>query len=94
MQEVIPELDILYMTRIQRERFSDPIEYEKVKDLYILSNNMLDSSKKNLKVLHPLPRVNEISIDVDANKKAWYFQQALNGVYVRQAILTSILGVK
>lgn len=93
MQEVIPELDILYMTRIQRERFSDPMEYEKVKNAYVLSNNMLDNSKKNLKVLHPLPRVNEISIDVDANKKAWYFQQALNGVYVRQAILTIILGV-
>ena len=91
---VIPELDILYMTRIQKERFSDPIEYERVKDAYILSNSMLDNSKNSLKVLHPLPRVNEISIDVDANKKAWYFQQALNGVFVRQAILTLILGVK
>jgi aspartate carbamoyltransferase catalytic subunit len=94
MTSIIPDIDILYMTRIQRERFSDPIEYEKVKDSYILANQMLDNSKKNLKVLHPLPRVNEISIDVDANKKAWYFQQALNGVYVRQAILTLILGAR
>jgi len=94
MQDVIPSVDILYMTRIQRERFSDPMEYEKVKNLYILENQMLTNSKENLRVLHPLPRVNEITLDVDPNPKAYYFQQALNGVFVRQAILAKILGVK
>jgi len=94
LPEVIPELDILYMTRIQRERFSDPIEYEKVKNSYILTNSMLDDSKPNLKVLHPLPRVNEINTDVDDNPKAYYFEQALNGVFIRQAIVTLILGIK
>ena len=94
LENTIPKLDILYMTRIQKERFSDPIEYEKVKNSYILVNSMLARSKPNLKVLHPLPRVNEISEDVDSNPKAYYFEQALNGVYVRQAILCLILGVK
>lgn len=93
LEEVIPSVDILYMTRIQKERFSDPIEYEKVKNSYILKNSQLENSQDNLKVLHPLPRVNEITIDVDTNHKAYYFQQAQNGVYVRQALLTSILGV-
>lgn len=92
LQEVIPELDILYMTRIQKERFSDPIEYERVKNAYILSNDMLESSKDNLRILHPLPRVNEIDEDVDTSPKAYYFQQAENGVFVRQALLASILG--
>jgi aspartate carbamoyltransferase catalytic subunit len=94
LKEVIEIADIIYMTRIQRERFSDLMEYEKVKNSYILRNEMLTNSKPNLKVLHPLPRVNEISEDVDANPKAYYFEQALNGVYVRQALLASILGVK
>ncbi len=85
--------DILYVTRIQKERFSDPIEYEKVKNSYVLKNEMLKATKANLKVLHPLPRVNEISTDVDTNPKAYYFQQALNGVYVRQAIIALILGL-
>ncbi len=93
LSEAIPKADILYMTRIQKERFSDPIEYEQVKNAYILRNNMLAASKENLKVLHPLPRVNEIETDVDTNPKAYYFQQAQNGVYVRQALLASILGV-
>jgi aspartate carbamoyltransferase catalytic subunit len=82
------------MTRIQKERFSDPIDYEKVKNSYVLNNHMLDDSKPNLRIMHPLPRVNEINVDVDNNPKAYYFQQALNGVYVRQALLASILGVK
>nr|NQU91468.1 aspartate carbamoyltransferase [Bacteroidota bacterium] len=94
LQEVIPQADIIYMTRIQRERFSDPIEYEKVKNSYNLENNMLAKARENLRILHPLPRVNEISEDVDSNEKAYYFQQALNGVYVRQALLATILGVK
>lgn len=92
--EVIPKVDIIYMTRIQRERFSDPMEYEKVKNAYNLDNSMLDDARENLRILHPLPRVNEIAENVDANPKAYYFQQALNGVYVRQALLSLILGVK
>ncbi len=94
LSEAIPKSDILYMTRIQKERFSDPIEYEKVKNAYILKSNMLEDAKENMKILHPLPRVNEITTDVDKNPMAYYFQQAQNGVYVRQAILTSILGIK
>jgi len=94
MDKVIPEVDILYMTRIQQERFSDPLEYERVKNVYILRNHMLDNAKKNLRVLHPLPRVNEITEDVDDNPKAYYFQQAKNGVFVRQALLSLILDQK
>jgi len=94
LEEVISKVDILYMTRIQKERFSDPLEYEKIKNSYILKNEMLHKTKSNLKIMHPLPRVNEIDEDVDDNKRAYYFQQALNGVYVRQALLTSILGLK
>ena len=93
LEEVIPNVDILYMTRIQQERFSDPLEYERVKNTFILRNKMLENSKKNLKVLHPLPRVNEITVDVDDNPKAYYFSQAQNGIYIRQALLALILGV-
>ncbi|MFZ4563619.1 MAG: aspartate carbamoyltransferase [Bacteroidales bacterium] len=93
LHDVIPKVDILYMTRIQKERFSDPLDYEKVKNAYVLHNNMLEGTKPNLKILHPLPRVNEITPDVDNNPKAYYFTQALNGVFVRQALLASILGV-
>lgn len=91
--EAMPKVDILYMTRIQRERFSDPMEYERVKNSYVLKNDMLAASKDNLKILHPLPRVNEINEDVDSNPKAYYFQQALNGVFVRQALISIILGL-
>jgi aspartate carbamoyltransferase catalytic subunit len=91
---IISEADIIYMTRVQKERFSDPIEYEKTKNAYVLSNYMLENTRPNMRILHPLPRVNEISQDVDENPKAYYFTQALNGVYVRQAIITSILGIK
>jgi aspartate carbamoyltransferase catalytic subunit len=90
----ISDADIIYMTRVQRERFSDPLEYEKVKNVYVLRNNMLQNTKPNMKVLHPLPRVNEIHIDVDDNPKAYYFPQALNGVFTRMAIMASILGLK
>ncbi len=82
------------MTRVQRERFSDAMEYEKVKNLYTLRNAMLADSKPNLRVLHPLPRVNEIDRDVDDNPKAYYFEQARNGVYARQAIITRALGIQ
>ena len=94
LEDAIPHSDIIYMTRIQRERFPDPEEYEKVKNSYVLRNAMLDASKPNCRVLHPLPRVNEIHVDVDANPKAYYFQQAQNGVYARQALIASILGLK
>lgn len=93
ISEAIPKADIIYMTRIQKERFSDPIEYEKVKNSYILSKSMVENSKANLKVLHPLPRVNEIDTDMDDMPQAYYFQQALNGLYVRQALLKLILGL-
>lgn len=92
MNEVMDQLDILYMTRIQRERFPDPTEYERVKNAYILSASMLKGAKSNLKVLHPLPRVNEITLDVDDTKHAHYFEQAANGIPVRQAILSLVLG--
>ena len=94
LEDAIPHSDIIYMTRIQRERFPDPEEYEKVKNSYVLRNAMLENSKPNCRVLHPLPRVNEIHVDVDANPKAYYFQQAQNGVYARQALIASILGLK
>ena len=81
------------MTRVQRERFSDPVEYEKTKNVYVLRNSMLTDTKPNLRILHPLPRVNEINEDVDDNIQAYYFTQALNGVFTRQAIITSILGL-
>jgi len=92
--EIISKADIIYMTRVQRERFSDPIEYEKVKNVYVLKNSMLKNTKENMKILHPLPRVNEIDKDVDSNPKAYYFEQARNGVYTRQAILCTLLGIK
>ncbi|HJX72480.1 MAG TPA: aspartate carbamoyltransferase [Bacteroidales bacterium] len=91
--DIISEADIIYMTRVQKERFSDPIEYEKTKNAYVLKEHMLKKTKQNVKVLHPLPRVNEIDPCVDINPKAYYFVQALNGVFVRQAIITSILGL-
>ncbi len=94
MDEVIPQADVLYMTRIQRERFSDPLEYERIKNAYNLHRDMIRHTKDNFKVLHPLPRVNEININVDSSPKAYYFEQALNGVFVRQALITSILGLK
>jgi aspartate carbamoyltransferase catalytic subunit len=86
--------DIIYMTRVQRERFSDPMEYEKVKNVYVLRNSMLKKTKPNMRILHPLPRVNEVHTDVDFNSKAYYFEQALNGVFTRQAIVCSLLGIK
>jgi aspartate carbamoyltransferase catalytic subunit len=90
----INHADIIYMTRVQKERFMDPIEYEKVKNVYILRNNMLNDTKPNMRILHPLPRINEIHPDVDKNEKAYYFTQAKNGVYTRQAIIAHILNLK
>lgn len=87
------DADILYMTRVQKERFLDLMEYEQVKNVYTLKSNMLQNSKPNLKILHPLPRVNEIDQDVDKSPKAYYFQQAQNGLYIRQAIMSKVLNV-
>ncbi|MGM0530152.1 MAG: aspartate carbamoyltransferase [Bacteroidota bacterium] len=92
--DIISEADIIYMTRIQRERFSDPMEYEKTKNSYMLRKDMLEGTKDNLKILHPLPRINEINEDVDESKQSYYFTQALNGVFTRMAIMSSILGLK
>ncbi len=90
MDEVIPELDILYMTRVQKERF-DESEYAHVKSAYVLTGATLEGARPNLKVLHPLPRVDEITTDVDATPHAYYFQQAENGIYARQALLALVL---
>jgi len=92
--DIISRADIIYMTRVQKERFSDPIEYEKVKNVYVLRDSMLKNTRANMRILHPLPRVNEINTDVDSNPKAYYFEQALNGVFTRQAILCKLLGIK
>lgn len=92
IREIIDKVDILYMTRIQKERFPDPTEYEQVKDVYVLTADMLTDVKDNLKVMHPLPRVNEVSKDVDDTRYAYYFQQAANGIPVRQALLALVLG--
>ncbi len=92
-EETIADSDILYMTRVQRERFTDLMEYEKVKDIYILKKSMLTKAKPSLKILHPLPRVNEISTDVDDTPQAYYFQQAGNGLFAREAIICDVLGI-
>lgn len=91
--EVISQANILYMTRVQRERFTDLMEYERVKDVYILRADMLKDSRPNMKILHPLPRVNEIAYDVDNNPHAYYFEQAHNGLFARQAIICDVLGI-
>ena len=93
MNRILNESDILYMTRVQQERFTDLVEYEKVRNTYSLHNNMLEGTKDNLRILHPLPRLTEIAEDVDNNPKAYYFEQAKNGVYARQAVICSILGL-
>lgn len=92
-EDVIADADILYMTRVQKERFSDLMEYERVKNVYILHENMLGKVKDNMRILHPLPRVNEIAYDVDPNPHAYYIQQAKNGLYAREAIFCHCLGI-
>ncbi|MFV0501510.1 MAG: aspartate carbamoyltransferase [Bacteroidales bacterium] len=94
IKDAVAVSDIIYMTRVQRERFSDPLEYEKVKDSCIIDASTLEGCQPNMRVLHPLPRVNEIAVDVDSTPHAYYFDQARNGVYVRQALMAAILGVK
>ena len=93
-EETIADADILYMTRVQRERFTDLMEYERVKDVYILKADMLKGTRDNLRILHPLPRVNEIATDVDDSPKAYYFQQAKNGLYIREALICDCLGME
>ena len=92
MEEAMPELDILYMTRIQRERFDDPAEYDRLKDSYVLTAEKMTLAKEQMAVLHPLPRVNEISVKVDEDPRAAYFRQALNGKYMRMALILKLLG--
>lgn len=93
-KELINQADILYMTRVQRERFVDLEEYERVKLVYVLRRSMLEGCKSNLKVLHPLPRVGEIAEDVDDTPQAYYIQQAKNGLYTRQSIICEVLGIE
>ncbi len=92
-EKVIADADILYMTRVQKERFSDLMEYERVKNVYILKREMLSLAKPNMKIMHPLPRVNEIAYDVDDDPHAYYIQQAQNGLYAREAIFCHVLGI-
>ncbi|MBQ9641945.1 MAG: aspartate carbamoyltransferase [Bacteroidaceae bacterium] len=92
-EDTIAEADILYMTRVQRERFSDLMEYERVKNAYILRADMLSKCRPDMKILHPLPRVNEIQYDVDDSPHAYYFQQAQNGLYAREALICDVLGI-
>ena len=94
LEDAIPELDILYMTRIQQERFPNWEEYEKLKDSFILTRDMLNDAKEDMIVLHPLPRVNEIDVDVDDDPRACYFYQALMGKYIRMALILYLLGIK
>ncbi len=93
-EEVINHADILYMTRVQRERFTDLMEYERVKNVYVLRADMLQGCRDNLRILHPLPRVGEIATDVDACPQAYYFQQAKNGLYVREALICDCLDIE
>jgi aspartate carbamoyltransferase catalytic subunit len=92
LEEGLADVDIVYMTRVQSERFTDAIEYERVKNIYSLRRYMLESTKPNMKILHPLPRINEIHQDVDSSEHAYYFDQASNGVYTRMAIIKTLLG--
>jgi aspartate carbamoyltransferase catalytic subunit len=91
LEDAIPQLDILYMTRIQRERFDDPAEYVRLKDSYVLTPDKLEQAKETMRILHPLPRVNEISVKVDSDPRAAYFRQALNGKFVRMALILKLL---
>ncbi|MCR4995427.1 MAG: aspartate carbamoyltransferase [Bacteroidales bacterium] len=92
-KDVIAGADILYMTRVQRERFTDLMEYERVKDRYLLKLDMLSKARRNMRILHPLPRVNEIEYAIDDDPHAYYFQQARNGLFARQAIICDTLGI-
>ena len=90
---MIANADIIYMTRVQKERFSDLMEYERVKNVYILRRDMLSLARPNMKILHPLPRVNEIAYDVDDSPHAYYIEQARNGLFARETIFCHCLGI-
>ena len=94
LEDAIPELDVLYMTRVQRERFFNEEDYIRLKDSFVLHRRMLDTAKEDMIVMHPLPRVNEISVDVDDDPRAAYFYQALMGKYIRMALILFLLGMK
>lgn len=94
MQEALGEVDVLYMTRVQRERFFNEDDYIRLKDTYILDNEKMQLAKKDMIVLHPLPRVNEIATEVDSDPRAKYFEQAKNGMFVRMALIMSLLGIE
>ena len=94
LDEVMPELDILYMTRVQKERFFNEEDYLRLKDSYILTPEKLENAKEDLRILHPLPRVNEISVAVDEDPRACYFKQAQNGRYIRMALIMKLLGIQ
>ena len=93
LEKAMPELDVLYMTRVQRERFFNEADYIRLKDTYVLTPEKLASAKKDMRILHPLPRVNEISVSVDSDPRACYFRQAANGKYIRMALILKLLGV-
>ena len=94
LEQALPELDILYMTRVQRERFFNEEDYIRLKNSYVLTKSKLDLARPDMAVLHPLPRVNEITLDVDDDPRAAYFEQAQNGVYMRMALIMTLLGLK
>ena len=94
LEEVMPELDILYMTRVQKERFFNEEDYLRLKDSYILTPEKLENAKEDLRILHPLPRGNEISVAVDNDPRACYFKQAQNGRYIRMALIMKLLGIQ
>ena len=94
LEDVIGDLDILYMTRVQRERFFNEEDYVRLKDFYILTKDKMDKAKTDMLVLHPLPRVNEISVEIDDDPRAAYFKQAQYGVYVRMALILTLLGIE
>ena len=93
LDDVMPELDVLYMTRVQKERFFNEADYIRLKDTYILTPDKLENAKETMRVLHPLPRVNEISVEVDNDPRACYFRQAKNGKYIRMALIMKLLGI-
>ena len=94
IEDVMPELDVLYMTRVQKDRFFNEEDYVRLKDFYILNNQKMKLAKDDMIVMHPLPRVNEISVEVDKDPRAAYFRQVQYGVYARMALILTLLEVK
>ncbi len=94
LEEAMPELDILYMTRVQKERFFNEADYIRLKDTYVVTPAKLENAKKNMRILHPLPRVNEIAVEVDNDERACYFKQAANGKFIRMALILKLLGIE